>query len=604
MPGVRPEPRQNLAIFDSATGLDHVAPHGQRHGHHAAGRSQGGHGPARRQVHQGQHDQGQQPRPGRRRDRQGGDLLRRAHLQRLGQRPCLVGSHLLVGGKFRTVGGKARTALVSLSPTTGKDDAWVSIAFDGHHNWRGTTPTDAKAAVGIAKMATNPAGTQLVVVGNFTKVGGLARDQMAVVDLTAAKPRPSAWATTSLSSTCNRKKWDSWVRDVAVSADGTYAVVVSTGGPNAGTLCDAAARFALNTRARDVPPTWVTSTGGDTLISLALGERVVYVGGHMRWLNNSGAPTTRAPEPCPDPRWPRSTRRPGCRTPGTRVATRGAWASRPCCSQPRGCTSAATPTTSGTRPTSGHGSPSCHWPGSRLPSTAPPAAPDVYRAGATLAPGEVQRLHVGAGGATSSGRRPSRAASTGPVCVAPSRSATSCGPRGRTAAWCGRRSTARPSAPGRVAAVGRPCLVRAADRLRGRRGVPRSGLQPGRRAPRRDGPDVLRRAALLHPQRQHGLARALVQRRERHRRRPFDRRARRGRPDDHDRDVRPGVVGLPGRLRRDALPAGTARPDVRRPTSLSSVDPGSTASTGVAPCSSPGWVPRSPDPPGQVRPGR
>ena len=153
---------------------------------------------------------------------------------------------------------------MSLSPTTGKDDGWVSIAFEGHHNWRGTTPTDAKAAGRHRQDGHQPAGTQLVVVGNFTQVGGLARDQMAVVDLTAAKPRASTWATTSLSSTCNRKKWDSWVRDVAVSPDGTYAVVVSTGGPNADTLCDAAARFALNTRARDVPPTWVASTGGDS----------------------------------------------------------------------------------------------------------------------------------------------------------------------------------------------------------------------------------------------------------------------------------------------------------------------------------------------------
>ena len=93
-----------------------------------------------------------------------------------------------------------------------------------------------------------------------------------------------------------------------------------------------------------------------------------------------------------------------------------------------------------------------------------------------------------------------------------------------------------------------PVWSGAADRLRRERDVPGSGVQPCRRAPGRHGPDVLRRAALLHAQRQHRTARALVQRRERHRGRPVDRRPRRGRA----RRPRPGCSS---RGRRSTWPA-------------------------------------------------
>ncbi len=96
------------------------------------------------------------------------------------------------------------------------------------------------------------------------------------------------WATRALSAACDQKKWDSWVRDVAVSPDGSYAVVANSGGPRAKTPCDGAVRLGLNTRSTRVKPTWIASAGGDTLSAVAIGAKVVYVGGHQRWLNNNG----------------------------------------------------------------------------------------------------------------------------------------------------------------------------------------------------------------------------------------------------------------------------------------------------------------------------
>ncbi|HYN74662.1 MAG TPA: hypothetical protein VEV13_00530 [Candidatus Limnocylindria bacterium] len=314
---------------------------------------------------------------------------------------AIVGSHVLVAGRFRTVGGVAQTALVSLSATTGRADHWLSLTFTGHHNWRATNVTDAKAAVGITRMATNPSGSKLVVIGNFTSINRLPRDQMAVIDLAASSPRVSAtWATTSLKSACKRIKYDSWVRDVAVSPDGSYAVVTSTGGPYPGTLCDSAARFELNTRSRDVPPTWVAAAGGDTLLSVAIAATAVYVGGHMRWLNNStgansagsGAvpraslaaldPTSGLPFSWNPGRHPR-----GYGVTALLLTARGLYVGsdtdylgNEAYLRPR---IALLPLSNG----------------SVLPDLTAPTQPDVYRAGPPdLGGGEIERLHVGATG--------------------------------------------------------------------------------------------------------------------------------------------------------------------------------------------------------------
>ncbi len=312
-----------------------------------------------------------------------------------------VGTHVLVGGKFRTVGGVAQTSLVSLSATTGKADHWLSLTFKGHHNWRATNVTDAKAALGITRMATNAAGSKLVVIGNFTSIDGLPRDQMAVIDLAPSPPRVSAtWATTSLKSACKRTRYDSWVRDVAVSPDGSYAVVTSTGGSYPGTLCDSAARFELTTRSRDVPPTWVAAAGGDTLLSVAIAPRAVYIGGHMRWLNNSegansagsgAVPRASLAALDPDSGLPYSWN-PGRHPRGYGVTAllltaRGLYLGsdtdylgNQAYLRPR---IALLPLANG----------------SVLPDLAAPAQPDAYRAGAPdLAPGDVERLHLGASG--------------------------------------------------------------------------------------------------------------------------------------------------------------------------------------------------------------
>lgn len=205
---------------------------------------------------------------------------------------------LWVGGEFDTAGTTTRHGLATLDPTTGALTTYSTLSFTGHHNFgRSCHPaseTCADAGVGVRSIAVNPDGTRLVAVGNFTDVSGDARDQAAVIDLGSSSATvDSGWATDAFTDPCHATVFDSSVRQVAFSPDGSYFVVASTGGAGTGntdgteTSCDGAVRFETGSTGADVHPTWVAATGEDTLLSVAVTDSAIYVGGHERWLNNA-----------------------------------------------------------------------------------------------------------------------------------------------------------------------------------------------------------------------------------------------------------------------------------------------------------------------------
>jgi hypothetical protein len=198
-----------------------------------------------------------------------------------------VGSRLLVGGVFTNLGSaNPRGGLASLNATTGTLDSYLTVKLTGHHNWTSTNGA-AYAPVGVENMAVSPDGTQLVVIGNFRYANGVLHDQAVKLTLGATSATVAAWSTDRYTPRCAYRSFDSYVRDVAFSPDGTYFVIAATGAPNTGTLCDAAARWSATATGTALQPTWIAYTGGDTLLSVAVSEKAVYVGGHMRWMNNS-----------------------------------------------------------------------------------------------------------------------------------------------------------------------------------------------------------------------------------------------------------------------------------------------------------------------------
>jgi hypothetical protein len=206
----------------------------------------------------------------------------------------LVGSHLVIGGTFTKIGTVAHAGLGSLNPTTGALDPYVSIKLAGHHNYTGQ-PGQSNGPVGARRMDLSPDGTRLVVVGNFKTANGLSRDQILLADVgNGSLALDPNWATAKYSAACASFAYDTYVRDVAFSPDGSYFAVGATGGntfdvnvDGSRSLCDSAARWATKDTGTDVAPTWIDYTGNDSFESIATSQTAIYLGGHQRWLNNS-----------------------------------------------------------------------------------------------------------------------------------------------------------------------------------------------------------------------------------------------------------------------------------------------------------------------------
>lgn len=205
------------------------------------------------------------------------------------------GSRLVAGGRFSTSNSVARSNLAVLHATTGALDGAFNVAVtSGRTRADGTAP-----AASVLEMDADASGNQLVVVGNFRSVGGQPRQQIAMVNL--AGNSLSSWFTnrfpndvagTPQAFKCY-EQFDTQMRDVEFSPDGSYFVAVTTGGApdsNSTSLCDTATRWDS---AAPVGPTgaverWKNCTGGDTLYSVATTGTAVYLGGHQRWLDNCG----------------------------------------------------------------------------------------------------------------------------------------------------------------------------------------------------------------------------------------------------------------------------------------------------------------------------
>ena len=189
------------------------------------------------------------------------------------------GNRLYIGGAITSVNGVARGRFAVVNATTGAVDPNVALNF-----------TDQRAGkLRVAHFDISPDGTELVATGTFTKVDGLDRAQIALIDLSTTPASVSSWQTDAFTPAC-ATRFDTYIRDVSFAPDGSYFVVANTGawfgGANAGVLCDSVQRWESGATGPGQLPTWVDYTGGDSLTQVAATGSAVYVGGHQRYLNN------------------------------------------------------------------------------------------------------------------------------------------------------------------------------------------------------------------------------------------------------------------------------------------------------------------------------
>jgi hypothetical protein len=188
----------------------------------------------------------------------------------------LVHGQLVVAGKFTTAGGAARTYFASLDPATGNATSYVALDIAGRVSLlTGWTH--------IYRFAVDPAGTRLVMMGNFTSVAGQSRSRIAMLDLGPTSATLAPFNDVRFYEACD-PTMPAYFRDADWSPDGSYFVLVSTGLVADGSLCDSASRWDDFTD--NSGPRWINKTGGDTLHSVAVSGSAVYVGGHQRWLDN------------------------------------------------------------------------------------------------------------------------------------------------------------------------------------------------------------------------------------------------------------------------------------------------------------------------------
>ena len=193
--------------------------------------------------------------------------------------------HLFVGGYFTKVGGVDHKGLATLNAQTGKLDPYMNIQLAEHHNNSGSGQV---GSVGPISMDINAQADRLIVVGNFRTANGALHDQIVMVDISGPSSAAIAdWNTTRYQPLCFSFAFDSYVRAVQFAPNGNWFAVTATGGPGQGTLCDTAARFETYAQGSNLGETWFNATGGDTLYGLTVTDKVVYVGGHQRWMNNS-----------------------------------------------------------------------------------------------------------------------------------------------------------------------------------------------------------------------------------------------------------------------------------------------------------------------------
>jgi PKD repeat protein len=185
---------------------------------------------------------------------------------------------LYLTGRFTTAGSQSRPLLAAVDPVTGALDPDVRASFTDPRN-------NGFLTIGTADIT--PDGTRMIVAGNFTRVNGLDRYQIAMLDLTTSPVSVANWQTSRYGNS-GPTVFPTYMRDVDFSPNGSFFVVVTTGAYSApgGDLRDTAARWETGATGTGLQPTWVDYSGGDTLTAVAVTDTAVYVGGHQRWSNN------------------------------------------------------------------------------------------------------------------------------------------------------------------------------------------------------------------------------------------------------------------------------------------------------------------------------
>ncbi len=212
--------------------------------------------------------------------------------------------HILTGGYYSSINNSsANPYMTSLNPATGKDDGFIHLGISGNYQFPGVSSNPTR----VYNQQLSHGGTLDMVEGDFTTVGGQARQQMFMLDLSGPTATVTGWTSPELNTDCNYNE-AFYAQAAAWSADDSTIFVATTGykpnGTPAGATprtgpCDAA--IAYPTTQTSVTHTWINYTGCDSLYSAAADSTTAYFGGHERWSENPNDCDAQGPGAIPAP---------------------------------------------------------------------------------------------------------------------------------------------------------------------------------------------------------------------------------------------------------------------------------------------------------------
>jgi hypothetical protein len=196
-----------------------------------------------------------------------------------------VDGHILAGGYYTTINGSSSDPyMTSLNPTTGADDGFLQLNISGNYQFSGVSANPTR----VYNQQLSPDGTLDLVEGDFTSVGGQARQQIFMLNLSGSQASVTGWTSPDFSTSC----WysepfylqaASWSPDQSTIYVGTTGYHPYDGSPDTG-LCDAAAAYPSTQTS--VSHLWINYTGCDSIYSTAADASTAYYGGHERWSMN------------------------------------------------------------------------------------------------------------------------------------------------------------------------------------------------------------------------------------------------------------------------------------------------------------------------------
>jgi len=198
-----------------------------------------------------------------------------------------TGSHLLVGGFFTSMNGDTTDPyMVSLNPTTGLSDGFLHLNISGNYQFPGVSSNPTR----VYNQQLSHNGTMDLVEGDFTSVGGQARQQAFILSVGGTSATVTGWNAPEFNINCHVSE-PFYVRDGAWSPDDSTVYFGTTGfHPNDQSSppwtgpCDAALAFPSSPTS--VNPLWINYTGCDSLYAAGADSKAAYFAGHERWSMN------------------------------------------------------------------------------------------------------------------------------------------------------------------------------------------------------------------------------------------------------------------------------------------------------------------------------